>query len=234
MSTIPVPAPTPVEPPAAPRKYSPQNAAMLTKLGKGAITVRNSMADTEAGPLLEEINYNQRALQELLNLYDTAVAAVTARQLADGAQVDATKTFNLADKAGRKTFTRTRQAARAPFLRDSAALTALGLSGSEPKKLADLFTATDKLLLAAQDPAYAPKLTARGVTPAKLADLKAKMDALKEADRLQEAAIAAVPKATAARDQAVDAFFAAFNEYKAAAAVQLADHPEIRQRLGLK
>jgi hypothetical protein len=231
MSTV--PAPTPLEPPAAPRKYSPQNAAMLTKLGKGAITVRNSLADTEAGPLLGEINYGPDALQQLLDLHDDAVAAVTARQLADGEQVAATKAFKLADKAGRKTFTRTRQAARAPFLRDSAALTALGLSGREPDKLADLFTATDKLLLAAQDPAYAPKLTARGVTPAKLTDLKAKMDALKEADRLQEAAIAAATKATVARDQAVDTFFAAFHEYKAAATVQLADHPEIRQRLGL-
>jgi X-X-X-Leu-X-X-Gly heptad repeat protein len=206
---------------------------MLTKLGNGAITIRNSIADTEAAPLLAEINYGPDALQDLLDLHDAAVAAVTARQLADGAQDAATKAFKLADKAGRKAFTRTRQAARAPFLRDSAALTALGLSGREPDKLADLFIATDKLLLAAQDPAYAPKLTARGVTPAKFADLKAKMDALKEADRLQEAAIAAAPKATAARDQAVDAFFAAFNEYKAAAAVQLADYPEIRQRLGL-
>ena len=232
MSTEETSTPPTAQPPF--RKYSPQNAKMLTRLGQGAITVRNSLADKEAGPLLEEINYGQNALQQLLDLHDAAVAAVTARQLADGAQIDATKAFKLADKAGRKVFTRTRQAARAPFLRDSAALTALGLSGREPDKLADLFTATDKLLLAAQDPAYAPKLTARGVTSAKLADLKAKMDALKEADRLQEAAIAAVPKATAARDQAVDAFFAAFNEYKAAAAVQLADHPEIRKRLGLK
>ena len=206
---------------------------MLTKLGKGAITVRNSMADEEAAPLLADINYGKESLQQLLDLHDAAVAAVTARQLADGEQTAATKNFNLADKAGRKAFTRTRQAARAPFLRDSAALTALGLSGREPDKLADLFTATDKLLLAAQDPAYAPKLTARGVTPAKLTDLKTKMDALKEADRLQEIAIAATPKATAARDQAADAFFAAFSEYKAAATVQLADYPEIRKRLGL-
>jgi hypothetical protein len=201
---------TPTPPAAQPsfRKYSPQNAKMLTKLGQGAITVRNSLADTEAAPLLEEINYDQKALQQLLDLHDSAVAAVSARQLADGAQDAATKAFKLADEAGRKAFTRTRQAARAPFLRDSAALTALVLSGRKPDKLADLFTAADKLLLAAQDPAYAPKLTAGRVTPAKLADLKAKMDALKEADRLQEAAIAVAPQATAARDQAVDAFFA--------------------------
>ena len=36
MSTIPVPTPTPLEPPAAPRKYSPQNAKMITKLGQSA------------------------------------------------------------------------------------------------------------------------------------------------------------------------------------------------------
>ena len=207
---------------------------MLEKLGQSAITVRNSLADTEAAPLLEEISYGPAALQHLLDLHDMAVAAVTARQLADGAQTAATKAFALADKAGRKLFTRVREAARAPFLRDSAALIALGLSGREPDKLGDLFTATDKLLLAAQDPAYAPKLATRGVTPAKLAELKTAIDALREADRLQNSAIAAAPKATTARDQAADAFFAAFNEFKAAANVQLADHPDIRQRLGLK
>lgn len=217
-----------------PRKQSPQDKKLLADLGTKAITVRNSMADAEAAALLGEINYGQLALQHLLDLHDMAITAVTARQLADGAQADATRTFKLADKAGRKLFTRVREAARAPYLRDPAALIALGLSGRAPDKLGDLFTATDKLLLAAQDPAYAPKLATRGVTPKKLTELKTAIAALKEADRLQEIAIAAVPKATAARDQAADAFFAAFNEFKAAANVQLADHPEIRQRLGLK
>ncbi len=227
------PTPTPVDQ-EPPRKQSPQDKKMLEKLGQSAITVRNSMADAEAAPLLTDIGYGPEALKNLLDLHDAAVAAVTARQLADGAQSSATKAFKLADKAGRKLFTRVRAAARAPFLRDSAALTALGLSGREPDALGDLFTATDKLLLAAQNPAYAPKLATRGVTPKKLAELKTAIDALREADRLQNSAIAAAPKATTARDQAADAFFAAVNEFKAAANVQLADYPEIRQRLGLK
>jgi hypothetical protein len=227
------PTPQPIDQ-QPPRKQSAQDKELLTKLGKHSITIRNSQADTEAAPLLAAIGYGPAALQNLLDLHDEALAAVTARQLADGAQLDATRTFKLADKAGRKLFTRVRTAARAPFLRDSAALTALGLSGREPDKLGDLFTATDKLLLAAQDPAYAPKLATRGVTPAKLAELKTAIDALREADRRQELAIAAAPKATTARDQTADAFFAAFNEFKAAANVQLADCPEIRQRLGLK
>ena len=231
MSDMPTPGPIDQQ---APRKNGPQDKALLGKLGKYSITVRNSLADADAAPLLLEINYGPDALQHLLDLHDTVIAAVTARQLADGAQTDATKTFKLCNKTGRKAFTLVRKAARAPFLKNPAALMALGLSGRAPKKLADLFTATDKLLLAAQDPAYAPKLATRGVTAAKLADLKTKIDALREADRLQEIAIAAAPKATAARDQAAAAFFDAYAEFKAATEVQLADYPEIRQRLGLK
>jgi hypothetical protein len=217
-----------------PRKNSPQDKRLLTRLGQSAITVRNSLADADASPYLAEIGYDPAALQKLIDLHDAAIAAVTARQLADGAQIAATKAFNLANKAARTLFKRVRAAARAPFLKDPAALKALGLSGREPIKLADLFTATDNLILAAQDPAYSDKLALRGVTPAKLADLKAKIDALKEADRLQEIAVAAAPQATAARDQAADAFLAEFNEYKAAANAQLAEHPDFRQRLGLK
>jgi X-X-X-Leu-X-X-Gly heptad repeat protein len=103
MSTEETPTPPAEQPPI--RKYSPQNARMITKLGQGAITIRNSMADTEAAPLLAEIKYDQDALQDLLDLHYAAVAAVTARQLADGAQDAATKAFKLADKAGRKAFT---------------------------------------------------------------------------------------------------------------------------------
>lgn len=226
-----------ITPPAEqqpPRRNSPQDKRLLTRLGQSAITVRNSLADADVGPHLVEIGYDPATLKKLIDLHDAAIAAVTVRQLADGAQTAATKTFNIANKAARTLFKRVRAAARAPFLKDPAALQALGLSGREPIKLADLFTATDNLILAAQDSVYADKLALRGVTPAKLADLKAKIDALKEADRLQEIAIAAAPQATAARDQAADAFLVAFNEYKAAASVQLADHPDIRQRLGLK
>jgi hypothetical protein len=109
-----------------------------------------------------------------------------------------------------------------------------GLTGREPRDLAGQLNAADALARNGVLPPHADKLAKRGVTAAKLQDLQTKVAALKEADRQQEAAKAATPRATAKRDDAVAALSAWLVEFKAFAKVQFKDRPDILKRWGRK
>jgi cell pole-organizing protein PopZ len=74
-------------------------------------------------------------------------------------------------------------------------------------------------------------LRMKSVTPAKLTDFAAKIEAWQNADQAQGAALAAVPKATATRDAAAKALFEWMAEYKQFARTQFKDQPAIAQRL---
>lgn len=220
--------------PSAPKPpRSAQDKKLAADLAAAEQLIGNSLADTEAAPLLAEGGYNSQELNNGLALHQTALTAFVTRQTADGAQDAATKAFTVADKAAHKTYTTLRELGRSPFLKDSAALTALGLSGREPRDLQNFLTAGDAFVRAAANPLYSAKLTARGVTAAKLQDLQAKIDALRLADRQQEAAKTATPAATAKRDQAATALFNWLSEFKAFAKAQLKDRPDISKRLGI-
>ncbi len=219
--------------PVPPKPRSAQDKKLAADLAAAQQLINNCLADTEAAPLLAEGGYTPPELNAGLALHQTAFNAFVDRQTADGAQEAATQAFNVADKAAHKAYTTLRELARSPFLKDSAALMALGLSGREPRDLQNFLTAADALVKAAANPLYSAKLTARGVTTAKLQDLQAKVDALRLADQQQEAAKAATPAATAARDTAAKALFDWLAEFKAFAKAQFKDRPDIGKRLGL-
>ena len=93
--------------------------------------------------------------------------------------------------------------------------------------------AVDRLIKNAPLPEYAAKLIRRGVTAAKLQGLQTKLQALQEADRVQEAAKSATPLVTAKRDAAARALFDWLVEFKAFARAQFKDRPNILKRWGI-
>jgi hypothetical protein len=225
--------PTDPLPPAPKPPRSAQDKKLAADLAAAEQLIGNALADTEAAPLLAEGGYTAQELNAGLALHQAALTAFVTRQTADGAQDSATKAFAAADKAAHKTYTTLRELGRSAFLKDSAALTALGLSGREPRDLQNFLTAADAFVRSATNPLYSAKLTARGVTAAKLQDLQAKLDALRLADRQQEAAKTATPAATSKRDRAAKSLFDWQSEFKAFAKAQLKDRPDISKRLGV-
>ncbi len=216
----------------APRgKYSPQDKKLANDIALAGQMMETALADAEAAPLLSEGGYTPEKLNEILTLQKAAQKDFIARQQADGDQKAASTAFKQADKAARKLFTSLRGFARTAVMRDAAAKTALGLSGTAPKDLQNFIVAAEALADRGADPQYAARLAAKTVTAVKLQALKAKVEDLKAADRAQKAAIEAVPRATAKRDASAKVLFDALVEYKAFARQQFKDRRDIAGRL---
>ena len=219
-------------PAAKPRgKYSAQDKKLANDLSQAEQMILAAQSDVEAAPLLAEGGYTTEELQAGLALQKAAMQAFIARQEADGQQIAATTAFNAADKAVRSTYTRLRGFGKSAFLKDPAGRAALGLNGSEPKDQQNFLTAATALVEQSKVEPYAAKLAKKGVTPAKVTDFGAKIEAWKTADQAQTAAQAAVPKATANRDKAAKALFDWLNEYKQFARTQFKEQPDILRRL---
>ncbi len=216
----------------APRPRSAQDKQLAKETAAAGQTIRAVMADTEAAPELAEGGYAALELSRGLALQEAAQEALAERLVADGAQDAATKAYLAAQKALTTTYSKLRGLARSAFLKNTDALTALGLTGREPRDLAGQLNAADALARNGVLPPYADKLAKRGVTAAKLQDLQTKVAALQEADRQQEAAKAATPRATAKRDAAVAALSAWLAEFKTFAKAQFKDRPDILKRWG--
>jgi hypothetical protein len=151
-----------------------------------------------------------------------------------GAKDAANKAYAAAEKSLTTLYLNQRGLARSAFLKDPAALEKLGISGRAPRALGDLINASETLVRNAPLPLYADKLTRRGVTATKLQNLQARLAALQEADRVQEAAKGALPPATAKRNAAAQALNDWVVEFKAFAKVQFKDRPDVLKRWGLK
>jgi len=223
----------PSEPTSTPKSRAAQDKKLINDSGAAGQTIRAVMADTEAAAELTAGGYPPEELSRGLGLQKTLEDDLAERQAADGAETAANRAYKSADRALHTTYSTVRGLSRSAFLKDPAALETLGLAGREPRDMEQIMGAVDRLLKNAPLPDYAAKLTRRGVTAAKLQGLQAKLEALQEADRVQEAAKSATPKVTARRDAAAKVLFDWLVEFKAFARAQFKDRPDILKRWGI-
>lgn len=228
MATDPVTLPE-VKP--VPKPRSAQDKKLANDLALAEQMIQAALNDEEAAPLLAEGGYTPAELQTGLTLQKAARQAFIARQEADGKRIAANTAFNTADRAAHTAYTRLRGFGRSAFMSDAAARTALGLSGGEPKDRQNFLTAATALVEQGKLEPYASKLAKKSVTPAKLADFAAKLEAWKVADKAQTDALAAVPTATAKRDEAANFLFDWLAEYRQFARTQFKDRRDIMKRL---
>ncbi len=232
--------PTDSTPPekAAPRPRSPQDkrqAREIANTGQSIRAVTADMQEDEAIAMaLTEGGYPLAELTRADGLQEAAQAALAQHLAINGIKDDANKAYAAAEKTYTALYLNLRGLARSVFLKDRAALTDLGIAGTAPRALADLMNAGETLARNAPLPLYSARLTARGVTATKLQNLNARLAALQEADRVQEAAKGGVPPATAKRNAAAQALSDWFVEFKAFAKVQFKDRPDLLKRWGVK
>lgn len=226
------PKPVEVKPARLPR--SPQDKQQAKDIAAAGQTLRAALADADSAGLLAEGGYTPAELTRGLDLQIAAQAALAEHLAAEGAKDAANKAYLAAVKTLTAAYSKLRGLARSAFLKDTDALTTLGLSGREPRDLAGLLNAADALIRNSSIPAYTEKLARRAVTAPKLQDLQTKVAALQKADRLQEEAQSVAPKVTARRDQAAANLKAWLIEFKAFAKVQFKEQPDVLKSWGLK
>lgn len=230
------PKPVEVKPIRQPR--SPQDKAQAKEIAANGQTLIAVIADASApGAItdaLAEGGYTLAELNRGQGLHAAAQAALSQHLAAAGDKDAATKAYLAAEKAFVTLYTTLRGLARTAFLKNPAALTALGIAGTQPRDMLGLINAANALLDNAARPEYTGKLTQRAVTAAKLQNLRAKLDALKAADQVQEDGKGAASKAVVQRDQAAAALKEWMTEFKAFVKVQFKDQPDVLKSWGLK
>jgi hypothetical protein len=231
--------PEPVEPKTSRQPRSPQDQQQAQEIAANGQTLDAVIAGAGTpGPIADALAEGGYALPELQRGQSLQVAAqssLSAHLAALGAKDAATTAYLSAEKALLSVYTTLRGLARTAFLKNTAALTALGLSGRQPRdNMLGLINAANALLDNAQKPEYADKLNQRAVTAVKLQNLRTKLDALKTADQVQEDSKGAASKATVQRDQSAAALKAWMTEFKAFAKIQFKDQPDVLKSWGLK
>jgi hypothetical protein len=228
----------PVEPKPTRQPRSPQDKQQAKEIAANGQTLDAVIADAGTpGPTINALTEGGYALPELKRgkgLQVTAQASLSAHLAASGAKDAATKAYLSAEKAFLSVYTTLRGLARSAFLKNTSALTTLGVSGTQPRDMLGLINAANALLDNAPKPEYADKLNRRAVTAAKLQNLRTKLDALKAADQVQEDSKGAASKAVVDRDQAAAALKAWMTEFKAFAKIQFKDQPDVLKSWGLK
>ena len=236
-TTVPI-EPKPIDAPVARPPRSPQDKAQAAEIIAFGQTLSAVLqAVSTPGPVADALNeggFREAEIQAGQALQVEASSALADHLAALGAKLTATRVYLAAEKAYTSAYTNLRGLVRSAYLKDSGALTALGVSGTQPRDMENLIRVGDTLLENAVLPDYVVRLGKRGVTAAKLQNFQTKLAALKAADMAQEDAKGASLRATARREQAAAALKAWMIEFKAFAKVQFKDQPDILKSWGIK
>jgi len=198
------------------------------------VAISNAMTDAEIGVLLGERGYKTPELSEGLALYEAADTAVKRQVATEGDQSTASKRSDNAEKAARKSYQDLSKTARAIFKSNKAALSVLGLTGSEPKAMPLFLTMATALFdNASHDAEIAAVLAKRGYDAERLAKGRAKVVEMSAAMQAHQAAIGAAQQATDEQDNAMKALDAWMSEFLGIAKVALGSKPQLLEKLGV-
>lgn len=202
------------------------------KLTQADVAISNA-ADPAIAPLLEPYNLGAAGLAEGQSCLDAAWQARSRRQELRGVQQGCTRQVNEAQRAAREKYVALATVARTIFKDRPEVLVKLGIQGSTPSSLAGLLQAGATLLDNLADPAIAAELAEYGHPPARIAELAAAFEALRQANFAQEAAKGAVQQATREFQAAMDALDDWMSRFRTIARDALRDYPEYLEKLGI-
>ncbi len=203
------------------------------KMAKVAIT--NSIEDLEIKSFVEKYGYNLTRLNEGMDLYNVANAAVAAATAANGAQKQCTDEVARTEKVAMTAYQDLSTIAKAKFKANPGVLSKLGLDRPMPRTTAGIASASYILFdNASSDPEVKAIIAERGYDDAKLAGERAKIEAFDKADDRQEAAKGANQQASAAEVAAMKKLNDWFAEYKKVAKIALREKKNLLEKLGIQ
>ena len=198
------------------------------------VALTNGRDDAEIQPLLALFGYDPDRIDDGLDLLTAAEESASRQTIEYGEKEAATHALAVEFGAFRAAYLRHVALARVAFKEGTAGYTTLGLQGDR---------ADDLPRLLAQGRAFYRGLLGSPALLAAMADFRvdqaAAEAALGEADDAEAAKVAQAKEygeaqvATRLRDDAVGALEGFLRDYTAVAKVALADHPQLREKLGL-
>ena len=199
---------------------------------KARTMFQNAATDAEIMGLLAPFGYDAADLDAALDLVEDVedLDATQAEEYAD--QYEATAAANAAVAALEAKWVRHRKLARATLQRGSEDYRALGLRGTVPDDDARAVHQAEQFYrVLTIEPA---RLTGLRFTAAEVAEGLALADAAHDAMAAQQDETGEAQRATRLRDDQVAVLRATAHEFAEVAKVALEDHPQLREKLGLK
>lgn len=198
------------------------------------VAIHNALDDVELQDYLAEYGYDREKLEAGRVLYQATVVAQQTQQVKYGDQYNATDTVNRLREEADETYMRYVEVARIA-LRDRRGVAAkLNLRGRRKKAIAGWIVQVrqfyDNLL---SDADLMESMAEFGVTQAKLEAGRAQVDAVEEANRIQDKLRGEAQDATQARDAALEALDRWMSDFIAIARLALKERPQLLEKLGI-
>jgi hypothetical protein len=209
------------------------NLSIDGKLAASQQAIANAASNAEIGALLAGFGYDAARIAEGQALYDAAQAAQVAQKQEYGEQYAASQAFESAWKTANQTYMQLVKVARVAFSSDPNAFTALGIAGRRKPTYPGWLEQAQQFYLAALANAdFQTGLARFGVSPQKLQDGKALVDAVVAAKQAQGTETAEAQAATQARDAALEALDAWMSDFIAIAKIAL-EGTQLSEALGI-
>lgn len=203
-------------------------------INQANLLISNSLDNSEIMALVAKRGVTEAKLAEGKALLEAAQASLVTQDAGMGAKTGATARLLALEAEARTAFQDLKQSCKQAFKDDVGMQTTLELKGMAPRALDQFLVAAYKLFDQAAGTATAPAaLAAFGYTPAFLADERAKITALDEANRTQEAAKGAAEGGTLEQNQALKDLQAFVSQYLVVARIALRARPDLQDMIGL-
>jgi hypothetical protein len=229
--TDPIPLP-PTPTPKPVKERAEQDQAMLDRIVGIGQTLATAQADVEIMALLAPRGFDAAKFAEGLALQQAAQGTFSVRQTAIKTQGQISAVRSGTESAAREMYGEFRVNARRLFTAPTDR-TALNLNGSIPRDTQQFIGAAQLSYKAAQKDPYAATFAASGYPAAYLTSALAAVDAFKNADQDQNAAIGAATKSTADRDAAFAVLDKWQKIFERLARTTLKNRPDLLKKLNL-
>ena len=204
------------------------------RLSFANVAISNALSDAQIGKLLAEYGYNTQKLNEGKGVFTAADTAVKRQIALYGAQKEASKKADDAEKAARSAYQSLSQVAKAAFGQDKAKLGVLGLDRAMPNPVPLFITMATALFdNAMQNKEIADVLKNYGYTAERLTTERKKIEQLESARAAYESAKGAAQQATAEQKKAMEALDAWMSGFVKVARVALKEQPQLLEKLGI-
>lgn len=203
-------------------------------LNEAETALRNALSDQTLLDALGELGYDEATLQEGQSLLEAAQDAQQTMTVEYSEQYEATEALEAAYETAHSTYVRHLEVARIALKDERGAAEALKLRGRRKRTISGWLEQARTFYdnaLANQDVLDA--LAGFNVTSEELTDGQAQVEAVAEANSMQEQEKGDAQDATHARDAAVDALDEWMSDFYAIARIALEDRPQQLEKLGL-
>lgn len=203
------------------------------RLLEAQIAIDNSLNIPDILTAVTPYGYGQLVLQEAQDKYNEVMALVAAQQKEYGEQYEATANLQAAWDAADIAYKRSLKSCRILFSPDHKAYGALGLAGTRKKTLSGwIMQVTSFYTNLLGDPDFITVLSQFGYDQAKLAAEYALVQAVMDANAVQDKERGEAQHATKARDVKLDELEAWVSRYKQVAKLALEDKSQLLEQLG--